>query len=313
MSKLDTIKYLWKNNRRGIVVALFDKLVHLGIFNMIADKTFVSMMYRIHTGKKINLNNPAGFNEKLQWLKLYDRKPEYINLVDKAKVKDIVGAIIGKEYIIPTLGIWEKAEEKDLTFLPNQFVLKCTHDSGSVCVCLDKNAFGLKKAQKKLSKAQRKNLFYWGREWPYKNVKPRILAEKYLVGNEREGLVDYKFMCFNGDVKCVFTVTNRFSQNDMHVTFYDLDWNILPFTRHYKADDKPIERPKSLKQMIGFSKVLSSNIPFARIDWYEIDGHPYFGEITLYPGNGVEEFNPDEWDYKLGSWLDLSENKGSKL
>ena len=211
----------------------------------------------------------------------------------------------GGEYIIPTLGIWDKYEDIDFSLLPDRFVLKCTHDSGSVHICHDKLKFNYKGAKKRLSSALKKNLYYWGREYPYKGVKPRIIAEEYLYDSQGKEIVDYKFMCFNGVVKCSFTVTNRLSQEDMHVTFYDINWNIMPFTRHYKADNIPIEKPQNYRTMVEFSQVLSRDIPFARVDWYEIDGRLYFGEITLYPGNGTEEFDPDEWDYFMGTWLEL--------
>lgn len=304
MSKLSTVKHLWKSNKRGIGVALFDKVVHTGLLNLLPDRFFISLMYRVHVGKKLDLENPKGFNEKLQWLKLYDHNPRYIKLVDKAEVKEIVSLTVGKEYIIPTYGVWDKVDDINFDMLPDQFVLKCTHDSGSVCMCKSKHDFDIDRAKKRLGKALKRNLYYWGREWPYKNVRPRIIAEKYLEDGNKE-LVDYKFMTFNGEVKCVFTVTNRFSQNDMHVTFYDMDWEVMPFTRHYKADREPISKPRSFKKMIEISRKLSEGMHFARIDFYEVDGHPYFGEITLCPGNGIEEFNPDEWDYKLGEWLKL--------
>ena len=178
----------------------------------------------------------------------------------------------------------------------------------SVCVCKDKDQFNFANAKKKLSKALSHNLFYWGREWPYKEVRPRIIAEKYL-DDGNNGLIDYKFMCFNGKAKCVFTVTNRFSQNGMHVTFYDMDWKIMPFTRHYKADNEPIQKPKSYDKMLEMAERLASDLTFARVDFYEVNGHPYFGEITLCPGNGIEEFKPEEWDNILGSWMILPTKK----
>lgn len=305
MSKLRTLGYLWRNNKRGIIVALFDNIVHTGVLNALQDRKYISLMYRIHVGKQLNLEKPVGFNEKLQWLKLYDHNPRYIELVDKYKVKNIVADLIGEEYIIPTIGIWDSVEDIDFEELPEQFVIKCTHDSGSVFVCTDKKNFDINKAKNKLSKALRRNLFYWGREWPYKSVEPKIIAEKYLSNSSGYELIDYKFMCFNGEVKCLFTVTNRFSQKEMHVTFYDLDWNIMPFKRHYNTDNIPIEKPKSFDTMVELSLKLCKDIPFARIDWYDVDGKPFFGEITLYPGNGVEEFEPDKWDDILGSWITL--------
>ena len=308
MSKIQTIKYLWKNNKREIFVATFNHLVKMGIFNSLSDEKFVSLMYFIHIGKKLNLKDPQGFNEKLLWLKLYDHNLDYIKMVDKCAVKQYVANKIDEEYIIPTLGIWQRYNDINFDGLPDQFVLKCTHDSGSVCVCSDKKSFDYKKAKKKINRALSRNLYYWGREWPYKMVKPQIIAEQLLDDGNGE-LIDYKFMCFNGKVKCVFTVTNRFSTGNMHVTFYDMDWNIMPFTRHYAADDVAIKRPQSYEKMLEIAEKLAADLTFARIDFYDINGKPYFGEITLCPGNGVEEFKPEEWDNILGSWLDIEKNK----
>lgn len=311
MSKIQTIKYLWKNNKREILVALFNHIVKTGIFNSLSDEKYVSLMYYVHIGSKLDLKNPKGFNEKLQWLKIYDHNPKYVSMVDKYAVKEYVAEKIGKQYIIPTLGVWKKYDDINFEALPDKFVLKCTHDSGSVCVCSDRKQFNYEKAKKKLDRALSRNLYYWGREWPYKMVEPQIIAEQYL-DDGNNGLVDYKFMCFNGQVKCVFTVTNRFSQNDMHVTFYDMEWNIMPFTRHYNADSIPIKKPQSYDKMLKIAEVLAADLIFARIDFYEINGKPYFGEITLCPGNGVEEFKPKEWDNILGSWMDISKLQGEK-
>lgn len=311
MSKLKTLKYLICNNRRGIVVAIFDNIVKTGILNGLSDEKYVSLMYKVHVGKKLNLDNPKGFNEKLQWLKLYDHNPAYIEMVDKIDAKKYVAHIIGEEFIIPTIQVWDSVEEIDFSSLPNKFVIKCSHDSGSVVVCKDKNQLNIKEVKKKLQHGMRRNLYYWGREWPYKSVKPRILAEKYLDDGNKE-LIDYKFMCFNGKVKCLFTVTNRFSGGNMHVTFYDIDWNIMPFARHYGVDSAPIDKPKSFDKMVELSEKLSTGLTFARIDFYEVEGKPYFGEITLCPGNGIEKFSPDVWDYKIGDMMVLPKEKVSE-
>ena len=308
MSKISTIRYLWKTNKREILVACFNHIVKCGIFNCLSDETYVKMIYRVHIGRRLDLENPQGFNEKLQWLKLYDHNPKYSIMVDKAAVKDYVSKLIGSEYIIPTYGIWDSFDQINFDTLPNKFVLKCTHDSGSVCICKDKKTFDFGKARRKLNKGLKNNLYYWGREWPYKNVKPRIIAEELLDDGNNE-LIDYKYMCFNGKVRCMFTVTNRFSKNGMHVTFYDTDWNIMPFTRHYERDKVAIKKPVNYDKMVELAEILSKELIFARIDFYEVKGKIYFGEITLCPGNGIEEFRPYEWDNNLGSWINLPVHK----
>ena len=251
------------------------KLDNLSI-KRISDKTYLKIEYKSKTGKKLNLENPKTFNEKLQWLKLYDRKDIYTTMVDKYEAKKYVANIIGEKYIIPTLGIYENWEEIDFDKLPNQFVIKCTHDSGGIVICKDKNNFDIKKAKKKICKSLKRNFFYCGREWPYKNVKPRIIIENYMENNESKELIDYKIMCFNGKPKMSFTCTERYNKG-LKVTFFDLDWNRLPFERHYPSSNKKIEKPVNYNKMIEFSKILSNNIPFLRVDWYEINKKLYFG------------------------------------
>ena len=269
----------------------------------VSDETYLKLLFKSRVGYNLDLEEPKTFNEKLQWLKLYDRKPEYIKMVDKYEVKKYVSEKIGEEYIIPTLGVWDKFEEINFDNLPNQFVLKCTHDSGGIIICKDKRELNMRKARKKLTKALKKNYYLWGREWPYKNIKPRIIAEKYMEDNNTNDLKDYKFMCFNGKVKCSFVCSNR--QSGLNVDFYDLHWRKLPFERHYKKSNDNIPRPKNYDLMIKLSERLAENIPFVRIDWYEINNNLYFGEITFYPGSGIEEFNPEEWDKKIGDMLQL--------
>ena len=272
-----------------------------GIFNCLSDKTYLKLMYRLRIGKKLNLDNPKTFNEKLQWLKLYDRKPEYTNLVDKYEVKKIVADKIGEEYIIPTLGVWDKFDDIDFDKLPNQFVLKCTHDSGGLVICKDKSQFNVKSAKKRINKCLKRDYFKHGREWPYKNVKPRIIAEEY-IGTD---LVDYKFLCNNGKVKNMFTCSGR-GEGRLFVDFFDLNWNHLDFERHYPNSEIELKKPKKFEKMIELSEILSKELLFVRIDFYNIDGKIYFGEITFYPGSGFEEFTPDEWDLKLGEFLELN-------
>lgn len=324
MSKINTIKKLWKTDKRGLVCAFFDYVVYSGITNIIPDTVFLKLSYYLRFGKYLNLNNPKTFNEKLQWLKLYDRKPEYVSLVDKAKVKEYVVETIGQEYVIPTLGIWDSVEDIDFSSLPNRYVLKCTHDSGSTIVCKDSLNFDKDSAKRKLKKKLKRNMFWWGREWPYKMVKPRIIVEQYIendcisTNNNVDGissssfnsseLTDYKLMCFDGTVKCVFTGTERFS-NGLKVTFFDRDWKPLPFRRHYPTSDIEIAKPKHYEKMLELAETLSRNIPFVRVDLYEVGGNILFGEMTFYPGNGMEEFYPEEWDEILGSWIRLQDKR----
>lgn len=269
------------------------------------DEEYLKKIYKVRMGKDLNLESPKTFNEKLQWLKLHDRKPEYTTMVDKYEVKKYVADNIGEEYIIPTLGVWDNVEDIEFDKLPNQFVLKCTHDSGSIVICKDKSKLDFEAVKKKLKKGLDRNLFWYGREWPYKDVKPRIIAEPYMEDGKAHELIDYKFMCFNGVVKCSFTCSERFTESGLKVTFFDKDWNVMPFERHYPASKNPPKKPINYDKMIQFSEKLSKGILFVRVDFYEINGQLFFGELTFYPGSGFEEFTPEEWDYKLGDFLKL--------
>lgn len=273
------------------------------------DNIYLKLMYKVMTGQKLDLNNPKTFNEKLQWLKLYDRNPLYTTLVDKFAVREYIKDKIGEEYLIPLLGgPWKSVDEIPFDTLPNQFVLKTTHDSGGVVICKNKAEFNIQAAKEKLNKSLKHNFYYGGREWPYKNVPPQIIAEKYMVDESGEELKDYKLMCFNSKVKASFVCSDRFSKDGLKVTFYDSDWKRLPFERHYPASKVDIDKPKSYEEMVHIAEKLSENMKFVRMDFYEINGKVYFGEFTFYPGSGFEEFNPPEWDEELGKWIELLEN-----
>lgn len=265
----------------------------------IPDKTYLKLYYFAVFKKKLNLANPCTFNEKLQWLKLYDKKDIYITMVDKYEVKKYVSDIIGEEFIIPTIGIYDSFDEIDFDKLPNQFVLKCTHDSDGIIIVNDKAKFNIKESKKLINKCLKRNYFYSGREWPYKKVKPRIIIEKYMGDN----LADYKFFTFNADVKCVLLCTDR--KKNLKETFLDTNWEIMPFKRPNHDIEEKAQKPKQLKNMIKFAKKLSKNIPFLRVDFYEIDGKIYFGELTFFPASGLNKFEPKEWDSKLGEWIQL--------
>lgn len=276
-----------------------------GLLNWMDDKTWLKRMFRIRIGYNLDLENPKTFNEKIQWLKLYDHQPKYIDMVDKYIVKKYVGDLIGKQYVIPTLGVWDRFEDIEFDKLPNKFVLKCTHDSGGIVICNDKSSFVRLEAKKKINRCLRRNFYWVGREWPYKYVSPKIIAEPYLHNDGEDELVDYKMMCFNGVVKCIFTCSERYSDSGLKVTFFDEHWNLLPFERHYHRSEVPIQKPSTFEQMKKMAERISSDIPFARVDFYEVNKNPLFGEITLYPGGGFEEFNPPGWDSEIGNWIHL--------
>lgn len=293
-----TLEYLKKPKK--ILIYLDNKKII-----KLSDKKYLETIYEIMLNKKLNLKEPKAFNEKLQWLKLYDRNPEYTKMVDKYEAKEYVSSIIDKEYISKTFGIYNNFEEINFDELPNEFVMKCTHDSGGVIICKDKASLNIKEAKKKINKSLNTNYYRLGREWPYKNVKPRIIIEELLKDVNNEDLIDYKFMCFNGRVKCSFVCLNRRSKEGLNVDFYDLQWKKMPFERHYANSAITLEKPKNYEKMIELAEKLSKNIPFVRVDFYDINGKIYFGELTFYPGSGFEEFTPDSWDYELGSWLKL--------
>ena len=275
-------------------------------FAWIPDSWYLKVNYRCRTGLSLNLENPRRFNEKLQWLKLHDRQPIYTTCVDKYAVRAHVGRIIGEEYLIPIYGVWDSVDEIDFAKLPEKCVLKCTHDSGSVAI-IDKNT-DKATLKKKLKKWLSHDYYIRGREWPYKDVKHRVICEKFMQNAASEGLTDYKFFCFHGEPKLLIVCTER-TEMGPKVTFMDMDWEKLPFERHYPASDVPIKKPANFELMIQLSKKLAAGFPFVRVDLYEIRAKVYFGELTLYPGGGFEEFKPDEWDEKLGALIDISKVK----
>ncbi|WP_372663125.1 ATP-grasp fold amidoligase family protein [Cohnella sp.] len=269
------------------------------------DEIHLQFMYWVRIGKRLNLNKPKSFNEKLQWLKLYDRNPIYTQLVDKYEVRRYITNVIGEKYLIPLLGVYNDFDEIDIEKLPEAFVLKCTHDSGGLLICKDKKSLDLEEAKVKFNRWLKRNFYFNSREWPYKNVEPRIICEEFKLDESSTELKDYKFMCFNGEAKCLFVCLNRNSPNGLNVDFYDMDWNPMPFERHYLNSKSIINKPKNFKKMVEFAEKLSKNIPFVRVDFYEINGNLFFGELTFYPGSGYEKFKPESFDYLLGSWIEL--------
>lgn len=279
---------------------------------LIPDKLYLKIKYKIKLKRPLNLIEPRTFNEKLQWLKLYDRKDIYTTMVDKYEVKQYVASTIGEKYIIPTLGIYDSFDMINFENLPSQFVIKCTHDSGGLVICDDKENLHISSARKKINKSMKKNYFYSSREWPYKNVKPRIIIEQYMKDRNSSDLKDYKIFCFNGKPEIILVCSNR-SGSYKNTDFYGTDWNLLPFTRaNHTNNPQGINRPKKLEEMLEISKKLSQNIPFVRVDLYEINKQIYFGELTFFPSAGFEGFSPEEWDIKLGELIDLDRGENNE-
>lgn len=293
---------------------IFWRLQEQGLFNRMSDEAYLKMRYWLSMGKKLNLANPQTFNEKLQWLKLYDRNPEYTRMVDKYEAKKYVADRIGEEYIIPTLGVWERFDEIDFDALPDQFVLKCTHDSGGLVICRDKKTLDKEKARKKIEASLKMNYFYSGREWPYKNVKPRIIAEQYMEDTATAELRDYKIFTFDGVAKALFIATERGSSTEeTKFDFFDTEFRHLPFTNgHPNAKVRPA-KPETFDEMLRLAEKLSANIPHLRVDFYEVNGKAYFGELTFAHWSGMMPFEPAEWDETFGTWIKLPENIGGGI
>ncbi len=281
---------------------------YYGLYAVLPDELYLKIRYWAFFKKKLDLKDPKTFNEKLQWIKLHDRKPEYCKMVDKYEVKEYVSSVIGDQYIIPTLGVWDSFDDIDFDKLPDQFVLKCTHDSGGLVIVQDKSLLDKEKAKAKISSSMKKGYFTFGREWPYKDVKPRIIAEKFMKDASSEELIDYKFMCFNGKFQYVFVCTDRRSDSGLKITIFDRNWEKVPFRRKYPVSSKELQKPETFDEMITLAEKLSEGIPFVRVDFYEINGKVYFGELTFFPDSGFGEFNPPEWDKKLGDMILLPGN-----
>ncbi|MXP74790.1 glycosyl transferase [Lachnospiraceae bacterium WCA-9-b2] len=282
-----------------------------GLMPFDTDEKYLYHKFKTRMGYYPDLANPKTFNEKLQWLKLYDRKPEYTKMVDKYAVKEYVADKIGKQYIIPTLGVWDRFEDIDFDTLPNKFVLKCTHDSGGLVIVRDKTKLDKSKAKKKLSKSLRTNYYRFGREWPYKDVQPRIIAEKYMEDKNTEELRDYKFFVFNGVVKAMFIATDRFKKGDeTKFDFFDMEYRHLPLTNGHPNSNVIPKKPETFMEMKQLASKIAENLPNARVDFYEVNGRSYFGEITFYHWSGMTPFEPQEWDRKFGDWITLPKGGG---
>ncbi len=269
-----------------------------------SDELYLRLQYLFRFHKRLDLRNPKSFNEKLQWLKLNNRKSEMAKMVDKVEAKEYVAKIIGEEHIIPTLGVYNSVDEIDFEKLPNQFVLKCTHDSGGIVICNDKSKLDIEAAKAKLRRGLKVNYYYQNREWPYKQVKPRIIAEQYMVDETGWQLKDYKIFCFNGEPKFIEVDYDRYVGHKLNV--YDLNWEFIDFYMTSPNDKNVmIEKPKHLDKMLNLARQLAQDEIFVRVDFYSIGDKIYFGEFTYTPGSGFIDFHPKEWDEKLGKMLQL--------
>ena len=287
---------------------MFLTLGHRECFNWMSDEQYLKIAFWARMGKLPDIDNPKSFSEKLQWMKLYDHNPLYSKLVDKYEVKPIVAKKIGEEYIIPTIGLWNNADQIDFDLLPDQFVLKCTHDSGGLVICKDKSKLDRDAARKKLTTCL-KHSFFWGmREWPYKDVKPRVIAEQYMEDETGE-LRDYKFFCFDGELKALFIASDRTKDVETKFDFFDENFKHLPFTNGHPNADVPPSKPVCFEEMKKLAAILSKGIPQVRVDFYEIRGKVYFGEMTFFHWSGMTPFVPEEWDYTFGSWIKIPNQK----
>ena len=296
------VRRLWSRTVRFL--AFYGFLKHL------PDRAYLKLIYKCQMGKKPDLEHPATYNEKLQWLKLHDHDPRYPHLADKCEVKQFVKEKIGEQYLIPTLGVFETFDDIDFDALPRQFVIKCTHDSGSTVICRDKTTFDIEACRKKIQKALRTNYYLRWREWPYQKVKRRIMVEAYLEDEQTRELCDYKFFVFDGVVKAMFIAANRYSDTkELTFDFYDRDFAHLPIRQGHPNADAPQKRPATFDEMIRLAETLAADLPHARVDFYEANGRIYFGEITFYHFSGAVPFEPETWDKTFGDWLRLPASK----
>ena len=266
------------------------------------DYLYLKFVFRIHMGYWPDFRNPETFGEKLNWMKLYRRNPVYTDMADKYNVKEFVRKIIGDEFVVKNYGVWNKFEDIDFSLLPEMFVLKCTHDSSGAIICKDKNTFDIDQARKKINQSIKKNYFYILREWVYKNISPRIIADEFLDDGRKGELQDYKFWCFNGTPRVMY-MTNK--GKNVFENFYDMEFNPLDINHGFPRVNPEYSKPQSFDKMKELAEKLSKGIPFVRVDFFEIKGKPYFAEFTFYDWGGLKPFKNKEWDIRLGTWIDL--------
>ena len=281
-------------------------LIKMGCYDSLSDADFLKKVFPKYMGYPLDLENPKTFSEKLQWLKVNYREPIQTVMVDKYEAKLLIAQRVGNQYIIPTLAVWDSVEDIDLDALPNQFVLKCTHDSGGIVICKDKSSFDFEAAKAKLSASLHRDYSRIAREWPYKDVPRRIIAEEYLSELGSNEILDYKMYSFHGEPKLTVVCSNRFSKTGTRMNFYDIDWEPMGIHfGHYPPLSTEFPLPVTYDEMKRLTAELSKDCPFLRVDFYEIKGRLYIGELTFFPGAGFDKFLPMSKDYELGEWLHL--------
>ncbi len=301
------IKYLTNPDYRFLLAAMKGKK------DSVSDKEYITRIFHARMDAKLDLDNPVTFNEKMQWIKLYDRRPEQTVMVDKYLAREYISQRIGDEYLVPLVGVWENPDDIDFDSLPDKFVLKCNHNSGlGMCICHDKSTLDREKVVEGLKKGLAEDYYLMGREWPYKNVPRRVICEELLEDNVMGELVDYKFFCFDGEVYCTFVSTDRATKQGIKVSFFDREWKILPFKKRYPSIRENFPKPVNYDKMVEISALLSKTFPFLRVDFYEVEGRLYIGELTFCPGSGFEPFYPEEWDTILGNMVTLPPKKEYK-
>ena len=279
-----------------------------GLLRFLSDEQWVRFMYKIKFGKKLNLENPQTFNEKLSWIKVKYYNPLYTKLADKYEARRYIADKIGEEYLIPLLGVYDSFDEIDFDKLPDQFVIKCNHDSGGIVICKDKSKLDIKQARKKIERCLKRNYYKRSREWVYRDIKPRILIEKYMENKNKSGLIDFKFFCFDGTPKFLYVSEGLENHSTAKISFLSMDFRLESF---HRKDFKPFNdisevfKPVNYDKMVELARELSVNFPFIRIDFYEIKGNIYFSEFTFFPCSGMLPFEPEEWDKIIGCWLKL--------
>lgn len=274
---------------------------------LMSDRFRLEMYYLFEKRRHLNLDHPVTFNEKLQWLKIYDRNPLYTRLVDKYLVKDWVKNKIGEDYVVPTLAKYDSPSQIELDKLPNQFVLKCNHDSGSVIVCLDKTTFDLESAKEKLSKSLMKSPYDFDMEWAYRDVPRCVLAEQYLKEDNSDVLMDYKFFCFDGEPKIMYM--SRDHASEVTTDFFDMEFNRLPIRMQAPPSIVCPTKPEQFEKLKELSACLSQGIPQVRVDFYVVKGRIFFGEMTFYHCGGMVDVQPYEWNVKMGDMINLPSKK----
>ena len=286
---------------------LITRMARKKLLGWAPDEMYLRLLFRGEMKRWPDLKTPRTYNEKLQWLKLHDRRPLYTQLVDKYAVRRYVAERIGGEYLIPLVGgPWDSFDEIDFDALPEKFVLKCTHDSGGLVICRDKRTLDREKACRRISQSLQQNFYYHNREWPYKDVRPRIIAEAYMEDASTSELRDYKFFCFGGEPKMLFVASDRQTAGEeTKFDFFDMDYNHLDLRNGHPNAAVPPEKPAQFGLMRELAQKLSQGIPHVRVDLYEVNGRVYFGEMTFYHWSGMVPFDPPEWDERLGSWITL--------